>query len=270
MCLSKKLDFNKIKHYVQQHEETKNLKIKDEDIITVYNYLKNKNKKNSFGYQMVLKTKPYVSVIYKETTESKKINLENNLYQKNILFNQNLNFDNIELKNFQTNNSISKKEVLKKIKNIIKNFSQMNKSLYLYGKFGTGKTFILKSLAKSLIQKNIPVLFIFMPDLTRQFKNTWNNNDILENKLNYLKNSPCLILDDLGSENMNIFFRDDIFLPLLYYRYEHKLPIFFSSNFNEKQLLEYFDSYKDLNHDIKAFKIIRIIKQLADFYNFDI
>ncbi|WP_432729427.1 ATP-binding protein ['Prunus avium' virescence phytoplasma] len=160
---------------------------------------------------MILKTKPYISIIYKETSKSKQINLENNLYQKNILFHQNLNLDNIELKNFETQNSSTKEKALMQIKNIIKNFSNIKKGCYFHGKFGTGKTFLLKSLAKNLIKKNIPVLFIFMPDLTRQFKNTWNNSDILENKFNYLKNIPCLILDDFGSENMNIFFRDDIF-----------------------------------------------------------
>lgn len=63
-----------------------------------------------------------------------------------------------------------------------------------------------------------------MPDLVRQFK-TWYNESV-ENKLNYLKTVSFLILDDLGTENMNDFFRDDIFLSLLYYRYENKLPIF--------------------------------------------
>ncbi|WP_341266531.1 ATP-binding protein [Candidatus Phytoplasma fraxini] len=269
MHLIKELNFEQIKKYIQQNKETKNLQLNDEDVITVYNYLINKDKDNSLGYQMVLQTKPYISVVYKETPKSKQINLENNLYKQNILFNQSVNFENIELKNFQTQNSEVKQKVLIKTQNIIQNFPKINKSFYLYGKFGTGKTFILKSLAKQLIKKNISVLFIFMPELTRQFKNIWNNNDILENKLNHLKRVPCLILDDLGAENMNIFFRDDIFLPLIYYRYENKLPVFFSSNLNEKQLLEYLNSYKDINHDIKAFKIIRFIKIMADFYNFD-
>ncbi|WP_432729429.1 hypothetical protein ['Prunus avium' virescence phytoplasma] len=45
MCPFEKLDFQKIKEFVQQHDETKNLKINDEDIIAVYNYLKNKDQK---------------------------------------------------------------------------------------------------------------------------------------------------------------------------------------------------------------------------------
>ncbi|MFR0367928.1 ATP-binding protein [Candidatus Phytoplasma palmae] len=266
MCFFEKSYFKKMREFISKQEETKDLKIEDKDVLTVYNYLKNKlQSKNCSNYQMVLKTKPYVRVVLKETFESKKIDFENELNKINMLFQQEIKFENLKI--FFKKNLIQEK-VFSNIKDIISSFPLIEKSLYLYGPFGTGKTLFLKFLARELIKKRFLVLFFFMPDLTRQFRYNWNNNDAIENKLNYLKKIDCLILDDLGSENMNSFFRDEIFIPLLNYRYENKLPVFFSSNLNAQQLYEYFAFHKDFNSDIKAHKIIRFIKNMTFCYDF--
>ncbi|MDO8167902.1 ATP-binding protein [Candidatus Phytoplasma melaleucae] len=266
MSISKEKYFQKMKNDISKHPETKNLIIDDKDVIMVYNYLQNKDKENPFGYKLILKHNPYVHVIWQETQKTKQINLQNNLASKNILFNQALEFNLIEIEKFTPQNKIQT-QVFKQIQIIVQTWNKTNKGFYLYGPFNTGKTFILKIFSKILMQNNIPFLFIFMPDLARQLKTIWSN-DILENKLNYLKTISCLLLDDLGSENMTPFFRDDILLPLLYYRYEHQLPVFFSSNLDFTELLNFLQFNQDINSKIKANKIINLIKKTTLFYNF--
>ncbi|TVY12268.1 ATP-binding protein [Candidatus Phytoplasma pini] len=269
--LSEKKMLEQMREYINQFEETKNLKIDDKDVLVVYNYLQNKSKNNIFCYQMVLKTTPYIHVVLKETLQTKKMYFENDLKSINNLFYQELKLDNFTITKFKNqinNNNQAQTEVLKKSQQIIKSFSKSKKGFYLYGIFHTGKTFLLKALAKELIQQKISVLLLFMPDLTRQFKNNWSYNDNLEYKLNYLKKISCLILDDLGAENMSTFFRDEIFFPFLKYRYENKLLTFFSSNLSLKDLKNRFNSFQDFDSGTKASKIIHTIKQLTDIYEF--
>jgi primosomal protein DnaI len=263
---SEKKYLNKIRNFLLKNEETKNLKIEDKDLLTVYNYLENKKNINSNGYRIVLKLKPYIHVVFQETSKIQNMHFQNNLQKTNILFNQNIQFENIEIKKIFFKKNIQKK-IFNKIKKYIKDFSLVKKGFYLHGPFNTGKTTLLKFLAHNLMKEKISFLFLFMPDLVRQFK-TWYN-DSMEKKLNYLKKIPCLILDDLGSENMNDFFRDDIFLSCLYYRYENQMPTFFSSNLNLNQLEQYFASQKDCNSEIKANKIIKLIHSLTYIFSFD-
>ncbi|WCA22412.1 ATP-binding protein [Candidatus Phytoplasma oryzae] len=257
----------KIRSFILKNDETKNLKIEDKDLLIVYNYLENKDQIVSSGYEMVLKMKPYVHVVFRETSQIQNIHFEDDLQRSSILFNQKIQLNDIRLNNLKMMNSYQEK-VFNKIKLFTKNLNKFKKGFYLHGPFNVGKTFLLKILAKILMKKKTSFLFLFMPDLVRQFK-TWYN-EAVENKLNYLKNVSFLILDDLGSENMNDFFRDDIFLSFLYYRYENKLPIFFSSNLDLSQLEQYFASQKDCNSEIKANKIINLIKSLTYIYDFSV
>jgi primosomal protein DnaI len=266
MVLLNKKYLEEMKEVIANDPETKNLKVDDKDVIIVYNFIQNKNKGHRFGYKQILKTKPYIHIMLQETKETKYIFLKNNLEQNNILFNQDLKLEDIELDDFKANNFIQKK-VFQKTKDLIRSFYKIKNGFYIHGHFGTGKTFLLKALTKKLIYKNVSVLFIFMPDLARQFKNNWYS-DLLEKKLNYLKKVPCLILDDIGSENMTYYFRDDILLPLLCYRFDNKLPTFFSSNFDLESLFNYFKSFQDFNSEIKAYKIVNLIKKNTYIYNF--
>ncbi|MDV3173852.1 MAG: hypothetical protein Q8783_01975, partial [Candidatus Phytoplasma stylosanthis] len=77
MSYDKELNLKKMRELIKKNEETKNLKINDEDVIMIYNYLQEKNKINELGYKLILKTDPYISVLYKETPYSQKINFEN-------------------------------------------------------------------------------------------------------------------------------------------------------------------------------------------------
>ncbi|MDV3157322.1 MAG: ATP-binding protein [Candidatus Phytoplasma australasiaticum] len=276
MDSSEESNFNlqKIKNYIKNHPDTKNLQIKDEDLIIVFNYLNKKDKPNPFGYKLVLKEKPYLHVAWQETAKTKQIDWQSNLQQKNILFNQELDLSSIDIQNIKPMSKVQK-NIFQYIKSLIEQYNspdiniKNNKGLYIYGPFNSGKTFMLKVLAKMLLQCRIPFLFIVMSDLVRQFKFLWTQ-DIIEDKVNHLKKIPFLILDDFGLENMNTFFRDDIFIPLLSYRYEYKLPVFFSSILNQNDLKDTLQLSTDLINTTKAAKIINLIQKSTLLYDFSV
>ena len=103
------------------------------------------------------------------------------------------------------------------------------KGLYLYGTFATGKTFILGCIANELARKGIESLIIYFPDLVVELKSSIGTSR-LEELINYLKSVDVLFLDDLGSENMTPWLRDEILGPVLNYRLMEEKPIFISSN----------------------------------------
>ncbi|WP_024563445.1 ATP-binding protein [Candidatus Phytoplasma tritici] len=258
----------KISKMIAQCEETKNLDISDDDLPVIYNYLLTKDQEDEYGNRQKIKTNP-LRVVWVPTVKSQSLYFKEHWQSQNELFDSSINFDAHLVKQFVVDND-SKQQALKEMKQIIKHFEKSTKGFYLSGSFNTGKTIFLKKLAYELIQKQISVIFLFMPDITRKFRNFLYNNT-LETRLQQLKNVKCLILDDLGSENMTPWFRDEIFLPLLYDRAEKKLPLFISSNLPPNELHNYLfhlHGAENVNSEIKVYKIIEKIRTLTHFYDF--
>lgn len=148
----------------------------------------------------------------------------------------------------------------------VKNFYQdpaHGKGIYLHGKFGTGKTFILLTLAKELTKKNIKVIYAYYPDLVRHIKSSIGNNN-LEILINKLKAIDVLMLDDIGGENNTAFIRDEVLGPILQYRMLGKMPTFMTSNYNIDLLRNHLSETKD---DIDRIKSDRIIERIIFMMN---
>lgn len=137
-----------------------------------------------------------------------------------------------DLANFDCNSENRRKiyEYLIKFINNTKN-NEFTKGLYIYGNFSTGKTYILGCLANELARNKIESLVIYFPDLVVELKNALGTPRY-EELMNYLKSVEVLMLDDLGSENMTPWLRDDVLGPVLNYRLMEQKPIFISSNIN--------------------------------------
>ncbi len=118
------------------------------------------------------------------------------------------------------------------LKDFIKNYKEGNiaKGLYIYGLFSIGKTYTLAMIANELAKENISSALVYFPDLVANLKSSLNNQTEFEKIINDLKNVEVLLLDDLGSENMTPWVRDEIFGPLINYRLLEKKPIFITSN----------------------------------------
>lgn len=133
------------------------------------------------------------------------------------------------------------------------------KGLYLHGNFGCGKTYLIASILNELALKGIKSAIIFWPEFLRQaFYNDFNE------KYDYVKNVPILLIDDIGAENLTAWNRDEILCPLLQYRMDNKLTTFFTSNLSLDELKQHLSISKSGVDEVKAGRIIARIEQLTE------
>ncbi|MFB2514500.1 MULTISPECIES: primosomal protein DnaI [Lysinibacillus] len=137
------------------------------------------------------------------------------------------------------------------------------KGFYLYGKFGVGKSFVLGALANELASIKIRSVVVFVPEFLREMKNAISDNTLNE-KIDYIKKAPVLMLDDLGAETMTAWTRDEILGTIFHYRMAEQLPTFITSNFNYEELEHHLaQSQKGDIEVVKAGRIMERIKALT-------
>jgi len=158
-----------------------------------------------------------------------------------------------------------RKNVLGRVKKYLSNVDLDNftKGIYLYGKYGVGKSYIMQDLALSLAKKDYKVAIVYYPDFVRRIKAMIFNGGV-EEIVESLKNVDFLFLDDLGGESNTTFIRDEVLLPILQYRMSYKKPLFATSNLSFSELVEHLSaSNKDVDM-IKASRITERIRSLCD------
>lgn len=138
------------------------------------------------------------------------------------------------------------------------------KGLYFHGPFGVGKTYFLGAIANALSDKQIPSMIIYMPEFVREMKSSIKD-DSLNDKITAFKETPVLMLDDIGAESQSAWFRDEILGSILHYRMMERLPVFFTSNYtlNELEKVLMTSSRGDVEQ-VKAKRITERIKQLSE------
>ena len=260
-----------IRKIVSNDVETKKLNIPDADLLLVYNYILTRDgyKKENIpdGYKMVLVEKPYIRTVLVATPEKKK-ELE---FQKAKELIDTLGTDNyildVKLDDFDTFND-ERRKALKYAKSFLADFRDKKepKGMLLAGQYRTGKTFLLSAIANELIKLNASVLFVYFPDLVRVIRDSITDNT-LEDKVTALKRCDCLFLDDLGAENMTPWFRDEILGPVLQYRLTASLPIFVSTNFSSKELVDMLGTSKVEIDRVKSVRILTRINELTKAFS---
>lgn len=110
-----------------------------------------------------------------------------------------------------------------------------HQGLYVYGPFGVGKTYLLGAIAKQLSLSGIQTTLVHFPSLAVEMKSAISDNSVA-GKIDSIKKSPVLMIDDIGADSMSSWVRDDILGVILEYRMQQQLPTFFSSNFSMEQL----------------------------------
>ena len=171
-----------------------------------------------------------------------------------------------ESNEFMTQELIINKErgiALKKITDFVNEYKrgQFTKGIYFHGPFGTGKSFLMMTLAKNLSKIGVKVFVAYYPDLARFMKSSISTGE-LEKIIRDLKNCEVLMLDDVGAESNSAFIRDEVLGPILQYRLHENLPVCMTSNFSILELQNHFSATRDQIDLIKSARICERLRYL--------
>lgn len=154
----------------------------------------------------------------------------------------------------------SRKETIKWLNDFKNNYPNVSKGLYLYGNFGCGKSYLITALLNELGKKKVKSTIIFFSEFLQDLKSSFDTD--FQDKVLNVKQTPILLIDDIGAEAISTWSRDEILCPILQYRMDEQLPTFFTSNLSLDDLEQYLSfNGKEI---IKAKRIIERIKQLCD------
>ncbi|MBO0446867.1 primosomal protein DnaI [Enterococcus ureilyticus] len=154
-------------------------------------------------------------------------------------------------------------ETMKFLNEYTSNPKEFHKGLYLQGTFGVGKSFLLGAIANSLAERGFVTTIAHFPTFTVEMKQAIGK-DMVGPKLDAVKKSPVLMIDDLGAESMTSWIRDDVLSVILQYRMQEQLVTFFSSNLNLKDLEKHLTvTQRGEQEPLKARRIMERIRYLA-------
>jgi primosomal protein DnaI len=247
---------------ILKDEETKDLIISDLDVLKVYQYLMDKHDQTEYdGYLPVLVTNPYIEIVYRPTKE-KAYQLKQLKLRKYLsFFDSDIYIQHASLDDFHEKTE-HRKTAKKTAEDSISVYldKKVTKGLYIHGPYGSGKSYLLSAIAASYASHDVDVIFTYVPDLIRGFKQGIDEGTI-EKRINILKQTAVLILDDLGGEFHSSWFRDEILMPLIQYRLSASLPVYVSSNYALTELADVLATGHD---EVNRVKALRLIKRLRD------
>ncbi|WMJ80121.1 ATP-binding protein [Clostridium sp. MB40-C1] len=124
-------------------------------------------------------------------------------------------------------------EIVKTSMYFIETFPNTNDNLLFYGNSGTGKTFLTNCIAKELLDRGYLVIYKTAEELIKNLREIrLNNNAELED---LITNCDLLIIDDLGTEQINNFSKTELF-NLLNAKLLKSKNMIVSTNYNIEEL----------------------------------
>jgi len=138
------------------------------------------------------------------------------------------------------------------------------KGMYLFGDFGTGKTYLMCHMLKELAKLGYNGVIMYMPEFMEDLKSMFQEPQKLKETIDMMKETDYLIFDDIGAENMNPWLRDHVMGSILNYRMNRK-PTFYTSNYDLDRLADHFSfTSKDGEDPEKGRRIMERIRPFVD------
>lgn len=109
------------------------------------------------------------------------------------------------------------------------------RGLYIYGKYGVGKTHILSAMAKKLKEKKPDVVFL---KFSQFVDHLFGNPDIFYYKKSDVFNVEDLILDEIVT-SVEGWGTRDLLRRLIEHRYDNCLRTIMSSNYSVNEMIEF-------------------------------
>lgn len=116
-------------------------------------------------------------------------------------------------------------------------FRDKRNGLLIFGGIGSGKTHLAAAIANSMTDRGIPALFATFSDHLEHIREEFDHTG-QKKYLSMMKNTPILVIDDLGKEKKTEW-TQQVLYDVVNYRYEHLLPIIITSNFNADGMANY-------------------------------
>ena len=139
------------------------------------------------------------------------------------------------------------------------------RGIFLYGKRGTGKTKLAAIIANEKAKAGCPVLFSSVPDLMADIRSAFDTGSTSAT-VRAVKETPCLVLDDLGSEKMSEWVGEQLFC-IVNHRYNHSLQTIVTSNYSPKEILAHMatrDRRGNILDDMQAQRILSRIYGMCE------
>ncbi len=124
------------------------------------------------------------------------------------------------------NATAEEKEELARVLRIATDYAQNPDGwLVLIGPYSSGKTHLAAAIANYWQQKGSEVMFVTVPDLLDYLRVTYNpqSNVSFDHRFQMVRNSPFLVLDNLGTENSSPWAKEKLF-QIIDFRYVARLP----------------------------------------------